>query len=388
MSSELRVGMAGLGAASVQILPAFRAIKGARLVGGADVRPEARAAFTQAFDVPAYDTVEALCRSPDIDVVWIATPNMLHCDHAIAAARGGKHVICEKPMAVTLAECDRMIAACKQAGVQLIQGHSKIFDAPIRAMREVVQSGRLGPVVQINAWNFNNWLQRPRLASEVDTTLGGGLVYRQGPHHVDIVRYIAGGMARSVRGMAGRRDSHFDTEGNFNALIAFEDGAVANLGFNGYGYFDVTELTWSIGEGGAETAPFWKKPRPRRTGPVAVEAKHSYATTEGPGTGYGERGPRRMPFFGLTVVSCEKGAIRQSPEGLYVYTEQGREEIPAGPNAQREAELVELLDALKTNRTVFPDGKWGRATLEVCLGILESSRTGTEIALTRQVPSR
>jgi phthalate 4,5-cis-dihydrodiol dehydrogenase len=255
-------------------------------------------------------------------------------------------------------------------------------------MREIVASGRLGAVVQINSWNFNNWLQRPRLPSEVDTAKGGGLVYRQGPHHVDIVRYIAGGMAVSVRGFAGRRDPHFDTEGNFNALIAFEDGAVANLGFNGYGYFDITELTWSIGEGGAETAPFWQKPRPRRYGPVEVEAKHTYATTEGPGTGYGERGPRRMPFFGLTVVSCEKGAIRQSPDGLYVYTEQGREEIPAGPNVQREAELFELLDALKTRRTVFPDGKWGRATLEVCLGILESSHARQEIKLTRQVPSR
>jgi phthalate 4,5-cis-dihydrodiol dehydrogenase len=388
MSSELRVGMAGLGAASVQILPAFRAIEGARLVAGADVRPEARAPFTKAFGVPAYDTVEALCRAPDIDVIWIATPNTLHCEHTVAAARAGKHVICEKPMAVSLAECDRMIEACQRAGVQLIQGHSKIFDAPIRKMRELVASGRLGAVVQINAWNFNNWLQRPRLPSEIDTALGGGLVYRQGPHHVDIVRYIAGGMATRVRGVVGRRDPNFDTEGNFNALIEFQDGAVANLGFNGYGYFDVTELTWSIGEGGAETAPFWQTPRPRRTGPVAVEAKHSYATTEGPGTGYGERGPRRMPFFGLTVVSCERGAIRQSPDGLYLYTEQGREEVPIGANSEREAELIELIDALKANRTVFPDGNWGRATLEVCLGILESSRTRTDVPLTRQVPNR
>ena len=388
MSADLRVGIAGLGAAAAQILPAFAAIHGARLAGAADVRAPAREAFARNFGVPTFDSVDALCQSPDIDVVWIATPNTLHCEHVIAAARAGKHVICEKPMAVTLEECDRMIEACERAGVQYIQGHSKIFDAPIRAMREVVASGRLGPLVQINSWNFNNWLQRPRLASEVDTTLGGGLVYRQGPHHVDIARYIAGGMAASVRGMAGRRDKHFDTEGNFNALIEFQDGAVANLGFSGYGFFDVTELTWGIGEGGALTEPFWRTPRPRRTGPVQTEAKYSYAATEGPGTGHGEAGQRRMPFFGLTVVNCERGALRQSPDGLYLYTEAGCEEMRIEANAHREAELVELMAALSSGRAAFPDGKWGRATLEVCLGILQSSRTRREIALTLQVPSR
>jgi len=287
---------------------------------------------------------------------------------------------------VTLDQCDQMIEAAKANGVRLLQGHSKIFDAPIKAMRQVITSGRIGRVIQVNTWNFNDWLQRPRLASEVDTRLGGGLVYRQGPHMVDIVRYVAGGMAKSVRGVAGRYDPHFDTEGNFSALIEFEDGAAATLGLNGYGHFDVTELTWGIGEGGQQHPdPRTKKRKARRTGPMQAEEKYRYAAGAAQGEVY-QRG-ERMPFYGLTVVSGDRGAIRQSPDGLYLYTDTGCEELPVQRHAGRAAELIELRDALASGRPVFPDGTWGRATLEVCLGILDSSRQHREILLSRQVPS-
>jgi len=386
MASELRVGVAGLGSVAAQILPCFRDLPGVRLAGAADVRKEARDDFAKVYDLPAHADVAVMCRSNDIDAVWIATPNTVHCEHAIAAAENGKHVICEKPMAVTLEQCDAMIDAAERNGVRLLQGHSKIFDSPIRAMRDVVASGRIGRVIQINSWNFNDWLQRPRLASEVDTRLGGGLVYRQGPHMVDVVRYVAGGLATCVRAVAGRHDPHFDTEGNFSALVEFEGGAVASLGFNGYGYFDITELTWGIGEGGQQRPdPRTKKPKPRRTGPMAAEDKYRYAAGAAPGEVYA-RG-ERMPFFGLTVVSCERGAIRQSPDGLYLYTESGCEELPVARGPGRAAELIELCDALAAGKPVFPDGRWGRATLEVCLGILDSSRQRREIKLSRQVPS-
>jgi hypothetical protein len=97
---------------------------------------------------------------------------------------------------------------------------------------------------------------------------------------------------------------------------------------------------------------------------------------------------KRMPFFGLTVVSCERGMIRQSPDGLYVYDASGCSEVAVPPNPERAAELTALRDALRDKHTVFPDGRWGAATLEVCLAILESSRSGKEIALSRQVLSR
>jgi predicted dehydrogenase len=387
MASELRVGVAGLGSAAAQILPAFANVEGVRLGGGADIRAEARDNFKKRFDLPAFDTVEAMCRSKDIDAVWIATPNLVHCEHTVAAAENGKHVICEKPTAVSLAECDRMVAAAERSGVKFIQGHSKIFDSPIRAMGDLIASGRLGRVIQINSWNFNDWLQRPRLPPEIRTDLGGGLVFRQGPHMIDIVRYAGGGMAKTVRAVTGRHDPNFDTEGNFSALVTFENGAVASVGFNGYGYFDITELTWFIGEGGqqASSDPRLKKPKPRRTGATGQQEKTDYILTgdQAQVRNYAER---RMPFFGLTIVSCERGIIRQSPDGLYVYTENGCEDVKAPPHHGRAAELIELREAITGKRDPFPDGKWGRATLELCMAMLQSSKAQREITLSHQTP--
>ncbi|MEE9291209.1 MAG: Gfo/Idh/MocA family oxidoreductase [Alphaproteobacteria bacterium] len=383
---QLRVGIAGLGVASSQVLPVFGQDTPYVLAGGADNRAEARAAFEDAYHRPTFATVAELCAQGDVDAVWISTPNTLHAEHAICAARNGKHVICEKPMAVNLRECDRMIASARKHGVQFLQGHSKIYQAPIKAIREVVASGRLGRVIQISAFNSNDWLQRPRLAPELDTTLGGGLVYRQGPHLVDIVRFIGGGMIESVSGVTGRADPHFDTEGHFNALLQFEGGAAASLTFNGYGYFDASELTWDIGESGMVQSKGRRFPgKPRLTGPADIQQKRAVAMQRAPATGAEVK--RRQPFFGLTVVACERGMIRQSPDGIYVYTEDGREEIVSAKGHGREFELLELRDALVQGRDVFPDGTWGKATLEVCLAIMASSKDGRARRMRHQVPA-
>jgi phthalate 4,5-cis-dihydrodiol dehydrogenase len=387
--APLRVGIAGLGVASTQVLPAFREGGPYVLAAGADNRVEAREAFKREFGRPAVASVKALCRRDDVDAIWISTPNTVHAQHAVLAANHGKHVICEKPMAVTLAQCDRMIKAAAANSVQFLQGHSKIYQPPMRAIRDVVKSGRLGRVLQIHAFNSNDWLQRPRLAPELDTTKGGGLVYRQGPHLVDIVRFIGGGMVESVRGVSGRADPNFDTEGHFSALLEFEGGAVATLTFNGYGWFDIGELTWDIGESGylqTGSRSFPIPGKPRLTGPVDAQRKSSGAA-ERQATRVERDEERHQPFFGLTVVNCERGVIRQSPDGLYLYSEQGREEIPVAAGYGRASELKELADAAAEGRPAFPDGRWGKATLEVCLAIMASSKSHRIRRMRHQVPA-
>lgn len=385
MASKLKLGIAGLGASAAQVLPALKDLDQIKLTAVADIRQEAADKIAAQYNVQAFNDVAALAASPLVDAVWIATPNMLHAEHTILCAEHGKHVICEKPMAISLEQCKAMIAACERNRVKYVQGHSKIYESPIKQMRGIIQGGKLGRVFQIQTSNFNDWLMRPRLASEVDSTQGGGIVFRQGPHQVDIVRYLGGGMVKSVRAATSRHDSNFDTEGGYTAWLEFEDGTVATLAMNGYGYFDVTELTWNIGEGGRvlpdpEDRP--KKVRP--TGPM--EAPRKYALTREVLHG-DAASPRKQPFFGLTLVSCEKGVIRQSPAGLYVYTEAGREEVMCGKSLGRGAELVELYDAIKHDRPSFPDARWGMATLEVCLAMLQSSQAGREVQLAHQVPS-
>jgi phthalate 4,5-cis-dihydrodiol dehydrogenase len=385
MEKPLRFGIAGLGNAGHQVPSHFGKIPEVKLTAVADIRQEALAAFVEKHrEVKAFDSVEAMCRSEGIDALWIATPNEFHAEHAIAAAQCGKHVICEKPMALSLEECDRMIAAADKNGVKLLIGHSKISDPPVAKIREVVKSGRLGRPIQISTWNYKGWLQSPRLASEVDTARGGGVLYRQGPHQIDIVRYIGGGMVKSVRGATGRWNPYFDTEGDFTAFLQFGDGTPATLVFNGYGYFAMTELTWDIGEGGEQVSARYKK-REWPKGPVDPADRYAMPLRSETRQRQGER---RQPFYGLTLVSCEKGDIRQSPEGLYIYTEEGCEEVPCPPDLGRGTELIKLDQAVTEDRSLFPDGRWGKATLEVLLALLQSSSERREVYLSHQVPSR
>jgi phthalate 4,5-cis-dihydrodiol dehydrogenase len=99
-------------------------------------------------------------------------------------------------------------------------------------------------------------------------------------------------------------------------------------------------------------------------------------------------GERKQPFFGFTLVSCERGDIRQTPDGLFIYGENEKREIrlPAGRRG-REAEIEELYNAVVHGRPVFHDGRWGEATLEVCLSMIESAKERREIFLSHQVPS-
>ncbi len=384
MEPTLRVGLAGLGSVSRTILHNIQTIENVRLTAVADIRQEPLDRAEAQYGVETYDSVEAMCESPDVDAVWVCTPNLFHTEHTIIAAEHGKHVICEKPMAITLEQAQEMVGVVERTGVRYVQGHSKIFDPPVRRMREIVSSGQMGRLIQLNTWEYKPWISgQPRLDTEVDFHIGGGALYRQGPHQTDVVRGIGGGMVKSVRAAVGRHNPDFPmAEGNFSAFLEFEDGAVATMAFNGYGYLDITEMTWGIGEGGQvrEDGPA----AARFTGAVESEVKYEWAGTREARERTMER--RHQPFYGLTIASCERGDIRQSPDGLYLYDRDGRREITLDPKGHGRGELVELRNALLEERPTFPDARWGMATLEVILAMRESSDTGREVTLSHQTP--
>ncbi len=369
----LNVGLVGLGGAGLKVLSSFTGVEGVRLAAASDTRAEARSRFEATYNRPAYASVESMCRSSEIDAIYVATPTPFHCDHSLTAIAAGKHVICEKPMATRLSDCDRIITAAQQAGVLWLQAHSKVFDAPIRAMRDQISRGMLGDVFQCDTWNFNDWMRRPRLESELNTDEGGGVVLRQGPQQVDIVRFLVGKTARTVRSVAGQRAPGICTEGNYSAFITFDGGAAATLSFNGYGHFDIKDILIPARNPVA--------PRPQRSAPVSPEEKYEEPQHADP-QGHSITG--QLPYCGLTIVSCERGVMRQSPRGLYRYTDQGCEEIPVSTDQGRAAGLIEMRDALREGRAVFPDGEWARGTLEVCLAILASAQQGQEITLKQQ----
>jgi phthalate 4,5-cis-dihydrodiol dehydrogenase len=387
------MGMAGLGVASTQILPPISKLPFIRITAAADTRTDALAKFRASYKAETFTSVEAMCASPNVDAVYIATPNQLHAEHAIAAVREKKHVIVEKPMALSIAECDAMNEAAERYGVKLLCGHTHSFDPPIRKIREIVKSGELGKLCMVNSWNYNEFMYRPRMKHELATSRG--VVLNQGPHHVDIVRLIGGGRVRSVRAMTGSWDKARGHEGSYTCYLEFEDGTPATLVYSGYGFFDTAELFSWVGEGGQYREPETNLTVRRRlreiNSPEEEEALKEQMRFGGEREGEFSHvwsGERKQPFFGFTLVSCEKGDIRQTPEGLYIYGESEQREVALAPGRRgREAEVEELYDAVTRNRPVFHDGRWGAATLEVCLAMLESAEKRQEIFLSHQVPS-
>jgi phthalate 4,5-cis-dihydrodiol dehydrogenase len=396
MSQVLRLGFAGLGMAAGRLIPEIARLPFVQLTAAADLRAHARAKFHEEFTAEVYDSVEAMVRSPNIDAVYVATPHEFHAEHSMAALKNRKHVIVEKPMAVSMDEAEAMNACADEHGVILMAGHTHSFDPPVRKMREIVRSGELGRLLMISSTYYKDHMYRP--FSDHDIKMSRGVVLNQGPHQVDIARLIGGGRVRSVRAMAGIGDPARPGEGHYTGYLEFEDGAAASLVYSGYAYFDTAELVWGLGEGGELKDPerhlkarqFFRRLRAEPAQQKVLEEKLDQwrygGSSEGQWTGESSSREKRQPFFGLTVVTCEKGDIRQSPDGLFVYTEEGKKEITIVRGTHgREAELKEFYDAIVHNRPSFHNGRWGEATLEVCLGILQSAAEKREIMMTHQV---
>jgi phthalate 4,5-cis-dihydrodiol dehydrogenase len=311
----------------------------------------------------------------------------------LAAVNAGKHVIAEKPLAIDLADADRMIEAVERAGVHMIVGQSQSYEPPIRAIRQIVRSGELGRLRMINGWYFNDWLFRPRLPAELDTRQGGGVVYRQGAHHFDIARLIGGGLLRSVRATAGVWDSARPTEGSYSAFLDFEDGAVANLVYSGYDHFHSVELTDGQTEGGTRIDPTQlRHAAARQALEAAATAGGDAALKREVGFGRMANAPAEAPpfpsHFGLLIVSCDGGDIRQSAAGLLVYGDREKRLVPLPKGVSgRDLMIAELYDAVVNGTPALHTPRWARATLEVSLAVLESARTRQEVLLSHQVPT-
>lgn len=189
-------------------------------------------------------------------------------------------------------------------------------------------------------------------------------------------------MVKTVRAVTGRWDVNFkETEGNYTAFIEMADGTPVTMVMNGYGFFSTRELTHGMSTAGGppiderftsaadEVSKY--QPAPRRD--------YFFGSPEGKG----------QPFYGFTLVSCEKGDLRQSQSGLYVYTAAGCKEIscssyPGKGRPSVTGALLALREAIAEPKKLYPDGRWAKATLEVCLAILESDQEKRDVRLSQQ----
>lgn len=390
----LKIGVVGIGVGAAEILPAMEAAPDMELAAGADTNPRVRETFQKRYGARVYDSVEKLCADPGVEAIWISTPNKFHAPHTIVAANHGKHVVVEKPMALSIEEAEGMIEAAERNRIKLICGHTQSYGPHIRTMRRIIQSGELGRLCAMNVWAYTDWMLRPRTAEELDLAQGGGIPYRQGPHQIDSLRLLGGGIVRSVRAMTGQWFKGRQIPGYYAAYMEFEDGTPATLVHNGYGYFLTSEMVpW----GTTKT-----RYSPEERGTIRRQlldgtldenkAKDDMRIGGSQEQQIFRRGDERRPWvpndLGILVVTCEKGDIRQSQYGLYVYGDDGLKDVPLPEGgASRRAELEELYNAVVLNQPIRHTGRWGMATLEVCLAIMQSARERKEILLSRQVPA-
>lgn len=384
----LRVGVLGLGMAASVMVSAIADHPDMVVAAAADLDAGLRERFARDFPAPVFADAQSLLAFDGIDAVYIATPHQFHREHAVLAAARGLHVIVEKPMALTLADCDAMILAAETHGTALVIGHTHSFDEPVRVMRETMLSGGLGRLVMLSMWNYTDFLYRPRRPEELDSSLGGGILFNQLPHQVDIARLLAGQPVRSVRAMTGVLDRARPTEGHCMVFMEFEDGAGATLTYSGYDRFDSDELHGWVGATGRDKTP--SHGRTRRTlknlsGPDEEAQLRRQRYGYGSGAAFASGAPAHQPHFGIYVVSCENGDIRQSPDGLRVYSDEGVRDIVLAAEASRHAGrtqvLDELLAAVREGEEPPHGGRFARETLEVCLAVQRSARERREVLL-------
>ncbi len=259
-----RVGFAvvGLGSIAEVFMRAVQNTSNARITGLVTGHPaEKGAKFGAEYKVPqssiyTYETFDRIKQDPNVQAVYIALPNSMHCEYTVRAAEAGKHVLCEKPMAISSAECRRMIDACKRANVKLMVGYRIHFDATFLKVRELARSGALG---EIEAFQGGFYGLKNKQQWRLDRALaGGGSLMDLGIYPLNTIRWIAGEEPAEFRAFVATREKgpkFSSVEQTVDWLMKFPSGILANCGSSyGQSGTDFLQINGSTGHVRVEPA--------------------------------------------------------------------------------------------------------------------------------------
>lgn len=212
--------------------PRIQAVEGAELAGVASRSAESASAFASDLNIPkTYDSYEAALNDPDIDAVYIPLPPALHLEWVTRAAQAGKHILCEKPLAMNVSEVRDMIAICRKHGVVLLDGVMWYHTPRATEIKRIVDSGQLGELRQLNSVFTFCWDEFPLDNVRMQRELGGGSLMDLGWYCVGVALWLFD--AVPVRVIA-RADYRNDVDTQFNGWLEFSDGRIASIecGFN------------------------------------------------------------------------------------------------------------------------------------------------------------
>ncbi len=339
---EMGFGIIGCGLISDWHAGAISKIKGVRLVGVTDVTAEARNAFAAKYHVEAVKSADELLARQDIDIVCICTPSGMHAPLAVKAANAGKHVIVEKPMAISITETKEIIDACKANGIKLGVISQLRFSKAVSRLKDAVEKGMLGRLltgdVYMKFYRSQEYYERGgwRGTWKMD---GGGALMNQGIHGIDLLLYIMGPV-KSV----------FAHTRTLARSIEVEDTAVVALEFQN-GALGIIEGTTSIYPG-----------FPRR-----LEVN-------------GDKGSIVLEEDSITSWIIEG---RKTPDDIILeHTTSGASSNPAAFGTEGHIlQIGDMVEAVKKDRKPLVDQYEGRKPIEIILAAYESSRTGRPVDL-------
>ena len=345
MSKKVRFGIIGCGMIAQFHAKSILEIEGAELAAAFDTYAPGVDRFAEQYHVKAYYDLDAMLKSDEIDAVSICTPSGLHTAQAIAAMKAGKHVVCEKPMSLTLAEADQLIAAEKETGMKVCIISQYRFAPATQEVKRAIDAGAFGRITHASLsmrYYRNNDYYESGAWRGTWAMDGGGALMNQGIHGVDVFRYLLGpvktinGLARSLT--REKNGQKLEVEDAAAAVLEFENGALGII------------------EGSTTCYP-----------------------------GY----PRQIVISGDqgSVVLEENSIIKwdlpipcQLPVGGAVQNS-GSSNPGAIDNAGHVLQIGNLVRSILSGEELLATAYSGRLPLEIILGIYESSRTGKTVAL-------
>lgn len=249
----VRFGIVGFGLHAVKrLMPGFASARNCEVTALSRRDPERARASAREFGIAhAFTSTAELCSSPDVDAVFIATPDAMHLADVLEAVRHGKPVLVEKPMAMNAAESRQMVEAARKAGVTLGVAHVMRFEESVRWFRERIASDAIGrPVLARAAFvaplidSARTWINDPTLAT-------GGPLADVGVHCLDTLRYVLGDEVRTVMAQA-QYDKRWVVEASATALFHFSGGTLATISVSALSPYQT--LLEVIGESGMLSA--------------------------------------------------------------------------------------------------------------------------------------
>lgn len=322
-------------------------IAGARLAAVCDTVPARAEAIGQQFGVPYYSDMHDMMRRENIDVVVVLTESGAHAEHVIALSKHRKHIIVEKPMALTLIDADRMIEACDSAGVKLFVVKQNRFNVPVVKLRQALKDGRFGKLVMGTV--RVRWC-RTQAYYDQDSwrgtwALDGGVLTNQASHHIDMLEWMMGDV-ESVFAISRTALVNVETEDTAVVVLRFTNGALGVIEATTAARPKDLEGSISVlGEGGTVVI-----------GGFAVNEMVTWNFTEA------EPGDEDV---------LKKFSV--NPPNVYGFGHQ--------------AYYEHVVSAITNNTQHLVDGLAGRKSLELISAIYESIETGKEVSL-RFKPSR